>query len=55
MQEETEKLLKWLVGNYDEYIERLNRLGYKESMETAYYCKETVQQFLDKPDLIKNL
>lgn len=56
MEQETKKLLDWLIDNFNEYIQALEAKGIgEESVTTAKVCRQTIQQFLDNPNKIKHL
>lgn len=52
MEKETEKVLRWLVNNSDEYIERLKSVQLQDNVYTAQVCRKAIIQFLENPKMI---
>lgn len=57
MNEQTKKVLEWIVKNNQEYINVLKNKSYMEqdNVYTAEVCLFGVKQFLDNPDMINNI
>ena len=55
MENETKKLLEWLVNNGEEYIRALQNVEQQDNIYTAQTCLKGIKQFLDNPKMIENI
>lgn len=57
MNEQTKKVLEWIVKNNEGYIETLKNSPNipQDNVYTANICLLGVKQFLEKPDMINNI